>query len=99
MAAGPSAGCSEADHRQGRNQGSLKTSNGAEAKRRVRIERIKVEAELDDARATLERQRAAVGGAPAAQITLTQEQVAGASLSAFTTAMARSMRESRRLPG
>jgi integrase len=54
---------------------SLKTSDGAEAKRRVRIERIKVEAEFDDARVTLERQRAAAGGATAAQVTLTEEQV------------------------
>ncbi len=54
---------------------SLKTSDGAEAKRRVRIERIRVEAEFDDARATLERQRAAAGGATAAQIALTEEQV------------------------
>lgn len=53
---------------------TLGTSDTAEAKRRVRIERIKVEAEFDDARATLERRRAAVG-APAAQITLTEEQV------------------------
>ncbi|WP_425428291.1 DUF6538 domain-containing protein [Bosea psychrotolerans] len=37
--------------RKGRS-GSLKTSDGAEAKRRVRIERIKVEAEFDDPGAT-----------------------------------------------
>lgn len=54
---------------------SLKTSDGTEAKRRVRIERIKVEAEFDDARAALERQRAAAGGATAARISLTEEQV------------------------
>ncbi|MBN9468972.1 MAG: site-specific integrase [Bosea sp.] len=54
---------------------SLKTSDGTEAKRRVRIERIKVEAEFDDARAALERQRAAARGATAAQLTLTEEQV------------------------
>lgn len=54
---------------------SLKTSDGTEAKRRVRIERIKVEAEFDDARVALERQRAAAGGATAAQVTLTEEQV------------------------
>lgn len=54
---------------------TLSTSDAAEAKRRVRIERIKVEAEFDDARAALERQRAAVGGATAAQVTLTEEQV------------------------
>lgn len=48
---------------------------GAGAKRRVRIERIKVEAEFDDARVALERQRAAAGGATAAQVTLTEEQV------------------------
>lgn len=54
---------------------SLKTSDGVEAKRRVRIERIKVEAEFDDARAALERQRAAAGGATAAQVILTEEQV------------------------
>ncbi|WP_293812143.1 site-specific integrase [uncultured Bosea sp.] len=54
---------------------SLKTSDGAEAKRRVRIERIRVEAEFDDARVALERQRAAAGGATAAYVTLTEEQV------------------------
>lgn len=54
---------------------SLKTSDGAEAKRRVRIERIKVEAEFDDARVALERQRGAAGGATAAQVSLTEEQV------------------------
>lgn len=54
---------------------TLGTSDSAEAKRRVRIERIKVEAEFDDARVALERQRAAAGGATAAQVTLTEEQV------------------------
>lgn len=54
---------------------TLGTSDSAEARRRVRIERIKVEAEFDDARVTLERQRAAAGGATAAQVTLTEEQV------------------------
>jgi integrase len=54
---------------------TLGTSDAAEAKRRVRIERIKVEAEFDDARASLERQRAAAGRASAAQVILTEEQV------------------------
>jgi len=54
---------------------TLGTADAAEAKRRVRIERIKVEAEFDDARVTLERQRAAAGGVTAAQVTLTEEQV------------------------
>ncbi len=54
---------------------TLGTSDAAEAKRRVRIERIKVEAVFDDARVALERQRAAAGGATAAQVTLTEEQV------------------------
>ena len=53
----------------------MKTSDAAEAKRRVRIERVKVEAEFDDARVALERHRATAGGAALAQVTLTEEQV------------------------
>lgn len=53
----------------------MKTSDAAAAKRLVRFGMIKVEAEFDDARATLERQRAAAGGRTAAQITLTEEQI------------------------
>lgn len=54
---------------------SLKTSDPAEAKRRVRIERIKVEAEFDDARRKLVASRTAQqpGGGQAPE--LTEEQV------------------------
>jgi integrase len=54
---------------------TLGTSNAAEAKRLVLIARIKVQAEFDVARATLERHRAAAAGIGATKIALTEEQV------------------------
>lgn len=54
---------------------TLGTSDTSEARRRVRIERIKVEADFHTARASLERQRAAAAGVAATQIVLTEEQV------------------------
>lgn len=54
---------------------SLKTPDAAEAKRRVRIERVKVEAAFDDARVVLERQRAVATGASPHRLSLTEEQV------------------------
>src|SRR6185312_3847284 len=53
---------------------SLKTSDAKEAKRRVRIERLKTEAEFDDARQKLQASRPSVGRS-ASDFTLSDEQV------------------------
>lgn len=54
---------------------SLSTSDAAEAKRRVRIERVKVEAEFDDARRELAASRAARQSRVRQTFELTEEQV------------------------
>ncbi|UVF19999.1 site-specific integrase [Microvirga terrae] len=54
---------------------SLSTSDAAEAKRRVRIERVKVEAEFDDARHKLATSRAAQQPGAGQVFELTEEQV------------------------
>jgi integrase len=54
---------------------SLGTSNADEAKRRVRLERVKVQAEFDDAKAKLAQRKAKNDGNVPKSVQLTEEQV------------------------